>query len=107
MKSSDRNSPVEKNAEALISNISQLMLEAEEMLNESTSHHAEEKIALLRSGNGGRDRRLVEKYISAKESVASFARQTDRAIRACPYEAVAVALGVGVIVGVTLGRRSD
>ena len=31
--------------------------------------------------------------------------KTDATIRACPYESLAITLGVGVLVGALLGRR--
>jgi ElaB/YqjD/DUF883 family membrane-anchored ribosome-binding protein len=105
MKSSSESQPASPNAaHELIADISQLMADAEEMLNESTSHHAEEKVALLNARHGEPD--LMEKYISAKEKLSAIARRTDETIRACPYESLAVALGVGVLLGALLRRRA-
>lgn len=107
MKSSSAKNPtVQNEAHELISDISQLMAEAEEMLNESTSHHAEEKIALLASRHEPAGPRFMEKYLSTKEKISSFARRTDETIRACPYESLAVALGIGVLLGAAFFRRS-
>jgi ElaB/YqjD/DUF883 family membrane-anchored ribosome-binding protein len=106
MESSSEKTPyLPKDAEELIANISQLMAEAEEMLNESTSYHAEEKVALLRSHRNGKAENLIDKYLALKSRITSVAQQTDETIRACPYEAVAVALGIGVLLGATFGRR--
>ncbi|MEO6568173.1 MAG: hypothetical protein ABIO94_05375 [Opitutaceae bacterium] len=108
MKSSSDSGPAQqKHAQELISDITQLMAEAEEMLSESTSHHAEEKVALLTAPSDRSPERLVEKYISAKERISAIARRTDRTIRACPYESLAVALGIGVLVGASLRWRRD
>ena len=103
---SESTSPSPKAAEDLIADISQLMAEAEEMLNESTSHHAEEKVALFATRHDETQARFMEKYLSAKEKVASIARRTDETIRACPYESLAIALGVGVLLGATLRWRA-
>ena len=105
--SSEPTPPNSKDAQELIADIGQLMAEAEEMLNESTSHHAEETVALLRSPYGTRGERFMEKYISTKEKLSSIARRTDRTIRACPYESLAVALGIGILLGASLRRRSS
>jgi len=43
--------------------------------------------------------RLTDLYDSAKEKVTEGARRTDEAIRAHPYESLAIALGVGVLIG--------
>jgi ElaB/YqjD/DUF883 family membrane-anchored ribosome-binding protein len=105
--SSDKNQPLSNEAHELISDISQLMAEAEEMLNESTSHHAEEKIALLAARYEPTEKRFMEKYLTTKEKLSTFARRTDDAIRACPYESLAIALGIGVLLGATLRRRGS
>ena len=99
--------PSQKEANELISDITQLMAEAEEMLSESTSHHAEEKVALLSSRYDRSPERLVERYVSAKTKLAAMARRTDETIRACPYEALLIALGVGVLLGASLRRRGN
>lgn len=106
MKSSEKNPTVQSEANELISDITQLMAEAEEMLNESTSHHAEEKVALLALQDEPVRPRFMEKYLSTKEKLSTFARRTDETIRACPYESLAVALGIGVLLGAAFFRRN-
>jgi ElaB/YqjD/DUF883 family membrane-anchored ribosome-binding protein len=99
--------PAHKDAYDLISDISQLMAEAEEMLSESTSHHAEEKVALLTARHDRSPERLMDRYVSTKAKISAIARRTDETIRACPYESLAIALGIGVILGASLRRRGD
>ena len=105
--SSERNPSPQNEADELISDINQLMAEVEDVLNESTSHHAEEKVALLASRYAEAKPRFMEKYISTKEKLSAIARRTDETIRSCPYESLAVALGIGVLLGATLRRRSS
>ena len=107
MKSSTNASPAaqQKEADQLIANISQLMAEAEEMLSESTSQHAEEKVELLRPGFYDQERRSFPNYAAAKARVLSAARRTDDTIRAYPYEALAVAVGLGMLLGAVCFRR--
>ena len=108
MKSSSHKAhPAQQDADDLIANISKLMADAEEMLNESTSHHAEEKVALLRSHSNGDDAGFMDKYVSAKTKISAVLMRTDETIRACPYESLAIALGVGVVVGAALFRRRE
>jgi ElaB/YqjD/DUF883 family membrane-anchored ribosome-binding protein len=45
-------------------------------------------------------RRLEEKTVAA-------AKATDRVIREHPYQTVGIAFGVGILIGVLLGRRRD
>ncbi len=46
-------------------------------------------------------------YEGAKQRVVAGAKSTDQAIRANPYQSLAIAAGVGLLVGVLLGRRSN
>lgn len=44
-------------------------------------------------------------YGVARKKVVSGARQADDAIRSHPYESLAIALGVGVLLGALIKRR--
>ena len=46
-----------------------------------------------------------DSYDQAEEKAMAGARQADTAIRSHPYESIAVALGVGTLVGFLLSRR--
>ncbi|HLP07457.1 MAG TPA: hypothetical protein VK178_04765 [Opitutaceae bacterium] len=48
---------------------------------------------------------LDHAYRQSREQVQHAARETDRAIRSHPYEALAVALGVGLLCGALFRRR--
>lgn len=57
--------------------------------------------------------RLAASLASAKEGLAKLntkaiegAKATDRVIRANPYQSIGVAFGIGVLLGVLVGRRS-
>lgn len=96
-----------KEADQLITNISKLMDEAEEMLSESSSQHAEETIELLRERDYDPDRPMAARYAVTKAKLADAGRRTDKVIRAYPYESVAMALGVGVLLGACFFRRGN
>jgi ElaB/YqjD/DUF883 family membrane-anchored ribosome-binding protein len=49
---------------------------------------------------------LTEAYGKARKSVVAGARYTDETIRTHPYQSLAIALGVGVLVGALI-RRSN
>ncbi len=57
-----------------------------------------------------RFRMVQERFSStcetAKKNVVAGARATDEAIRANPYQSLVIAAGVGLLVGVLLGRNS-
>ena len=96
-----------QNVDALIADISKLMAEAEGMLSESSSH-AEEHTELLRERREALDPGLASRYAAARAKVADVTRQADKAIRTYPYEAAALALGFGVLLGAcAIRRRSD
>ena len=92
-------------ATALIANITQLMDEAEQMLCDSTSQHAEEQIELLRAHYDTLQSRIVGLFADAGRKVAAGARRTDEAIRAHPYQSLAIAAGAGALLGVILVHR--
>ena len=82
----------------------QLVEDAQELL-AATAHIAEEKVmaarerlsAALQSG-----REVLEDF---KDKAIAGAKATDETIRENPYQSIAVALGVGVLLGYFLGRR--
>jgi ElaB/YqjD/DUF883 family membrane-anchored ribosome-binding protein len=91
--------------DALVQDISKLMDEVERMLSESTSNHAEEKIDLLRSRLSQAQDQLGSFCSRAKQKVTNGARQADETIRSHPYESLAIAAGVGLLVGALVGRK--
>ncbi len=99
---------------AMIANIAQLMNEAEEMLRESTSHHAEDQIELLQLRYDGLQRHFesLQRHFadlcsSAGRTFSAGALRVDRTIRAHPYESLALALGTGLVCGVLMARRTQ
>lgn len=46
-----------------------------------------------------------EAWEKGKESVKDAAHKTDEAVRTHPYESMGIAFGVGVLIGVLIGRR--
>jgi ElaB/YqjD/DUF883 family membrane-anchored ribosome-binding protein len=90
--------------ERLASDLKALMHDAEELM-KATAGQAGEKVAELRS-------RLAVAIESAKgtchrleETTVAAAKATDRTIREHPYESIGIAFGVGLLVGVLVGRK--
>jgi ElaB/YqjD/DUF883 family membrane-anchored ribosome-binding protein len=48
--------------------------------------------------------RLATYWEASREKAAACARATDRSIRENPYQAVGIALGLGVVVGLLISR---
>jgi ElaB/YqjD/DUF883 family membrane-anchored ribosome-binding protein len=90
----------------LINELHALIGEAETMMAASVSEHSSEAFGKLRARFAAAQERLSDIYDGAKRKVVAGARYTDTAIRENPYQALAIALGIGVLAGVLLGRRS-
>jgi len=91
----------------LINELRELVSEANTLLASSVSEYSAEALAGLRSRISAVEGRLSEYYRDARKQVIAGARATDRTIREHPYPSLAIALGVGVVVGVLLGRRDN
>lgn len=101
--------------EQLIEHISRLMAEAEAMLAGPVPEQNSGRLADIKSRLGDARERLGELYDGARErigdayqkarnGVVAGAKYTDERIRENPYQAAAIALGLGVVVGVLIGR---
>jgi ElaB/YqjD/DUF883 family membrane-anchored ribosome-binding protein len=104
--------------EQLIEHISRLMAEAEAMLAGPHTEQAGSKLANIKErlesardqlGNAYSRARegISDAYDSARRGVVSGAKYTDQTIREYPYQSLAVALGVGVLIGALIGRRGN
>lgn len=90
--------------DALLDELRALVAEAEGLMGGEVNDHARDKMEQLRERLADAQERLSDLYGSAKEKVSEGARKTDEAIRAHPYESLAIALGVGVLIGALLRR---
>jgi ElaB/YqjD/DUF883 family membrane-anchored ribosome-binding protein len=90
----------------LLAELQTLVADAEKMIGESVSEHTEDALSALRTRYDAAQERLGDLYEGARTKVVAGAKCTDQAIRANPYQSMAIAAGVGLLVGVLLGRRS-
>ena len=90
----------------LLNDLHTLVAEAEKMMGDSVSEHTADAVGALRERFDAAQERMSEFYAGAKKKVVAGAHYTDETIRANPYQSLAVAAGVGLLVGVLLGRRS-
>jgi ElaB/YqjD/DUF883 family membrane-anchored ribosome-binding protein len=90
----------------LLNDLQALVVEAEKMMGDSLSEHTADAVSALRSRYDAASERMGEMYEGARKRVVAGAKCTDEAIRENPYQSMAIAAGVGVLVGVLLGRRS-
>ena len=82
----------------------QLMEDAQELLT-ATAHIAEEKVMAARKRLSAALQSGREVLDDLKEKAIAGAKATDEAIRENPYKSVALAVGVGAIIGYLLARR--
>ena len=94
--------------EQLVSDIKSVISEAEEMLG-ATADQTGEKIANLRVRIQARLRdaklRLIEAEALLVTKTRAAARATDEYVHESPWTAVGIAAGVGLLVGLIIGRR--
>ena len=92
--------------EEVAEHISRLMAEAEAMLVGPVSDRVADKYSDLRARLEHLQAVVSEAYGDARKKVSEGARATDQSIRSHPYESIAVAVGVGVIIGLLIGRKN-
>jgi ElaB/YqjD/DUF883 family membrane-anchored ribosome-binding protein len=94
--------------EQLIKNIQKLMEEVEATIAKSSDGSAAaagDKLAALQDRFSDAKTKLQGYYKVAKQRIVDGAQTADDTIRSHPYESLAIALGVGVLLGALLRRR--
>ncbi len=103
----NRNSNPAQTPEELLQDLRALISEAEGLAANSIHEHSAEAIEALRARFECAQEKMAELYDGARKKVVAGARYTDEAIREHPYQSLAIAAGVGLLVGVLLGRNSN
>lgn len=103
----NRHVPAAQTPADLLNDLRTLVLDAEKMLESSVTEHTGEAMDALRERYTAAQERFANLYASARRNVTAGAKYTDEAIRANPYQSIAIATGVGLLVGILLGRRSQ
>ena len=104
--------------EEVIEHITRLMAEAEAMIAGPITDKSSNGIGELKERLSSARELLNDAYATARETlgeaydetrkqVAAGAKYTDDQIRANPYQAIAVAAGVGVLLGLLMRRNHD
>lgn len=90
----------------LVNDLQALVAEAQKMMSDSLTEHTAEAVGALRARFAAAQERLGDLYTGAREKVVAGARYTDETIRANPYQSIAIAASIGLLVGVLIGRRN-
>ena len=91
----------------LLRDLQTLVAEAETMMSGSISEHSAEAFGGLRNRFNAVQERFSDAYTEARRKVTDGAKYADETIRANPYQSLAIAAGVGILIGVFVSRRSD
>ena len=90
----------------LLDDLRTLIAESKQMLGDTLTEHSADAIEALRARFEAAQERCAEACTGVRRKFIAGAKCTDAAIRANPYQSLAIALGAGLLVGVLLGRRS-
>jgi len=94
-----------RSPEELIENLRKLIGEAEQAISGDIADKSDEVLSGIRERLETGLENLDGYYTEAKQKVVAGARRTDETIRSHPYESLAVALGVGVLIGALIRRQ--
>lgn len=94
--------------EGVLNELRSLVSEAEKILGEAPEGacNGAATLAALRERLETAQERVTELYEKGRQKVVAGARYADETIRENPYQSIAIALGLGLLAGVLLGRRS-
>jgi ElaB/YqjD/DUF883 family membrane-anchored ribosome-binding protein len=96
-----------KAAEDLLNELRALAAEAEKIVAQAAGQQSENVLEALHARLDACTGRFNDLYRGTKEKITEGARRADESIREHPYQSLAIAAGVGLIVGLLLSRRSD
>lgn len=91
--------------QALLDELKGFVSEAEAMIAGPASRVSADVLDTLRTRFDAAQARFAHGYQDARKHVVDGARSTDVAIRENPYRSLAIVLGLGLLVGVLVGRR--
>src|SRR3954454_23374494 len=98
--------PSAEHLQELLSELQSLSLEAAKVVKDAAGGHAESALSALRNQFEAAQDRFHDLYGQAKDKTIAGAKYTDKAVRSHPYESIAIAAGVGLLVGLLIGRSS-
>jgi ElaB/YqjD/DUF883 family membrane-anchored ribosome-binding protein len=90
----------------ILRDLNELVAEAQALIAEPAREHSVETIDSLHARFAAAQERFAAAFAGARKRIVAGAKCTDAAIRENPYQSLAIAAGVGLLIGVFLGRRS-
>lgn len=93
--------------EQIVTQLRDLLVEAEQLVGDSAGEFVSEKATAVRERLSDAKERLEDLYENARDKVVAGARTTDDTIRSHPYQSIAIALGLGLLIGTVIGRNRN
>jgi ElaB/YqjD/DUF883 family membrane-anchored ribosome-binding protein len=106
MKNSRTTSTGEQTPDTFINDLRTLVVEAQKLLDASPEDSDGGMANGLRERFEAARERFNDLYATARKRVVAGGKYADETIRANPYQSIAIAAGVGLLVGVLVGRRA-
>lgn len=100
------NTDTAQSPKELLVELQALVAEAQSLVSDSLPGQSAEGLKNLRERFGDAQERFTELYQDTRKKVVAGARYTDTTIRENPYQSLAIALGIGAILGLVVGRSS-
>lgn len=91
----------------LLRHLQSIVTEVEALASDTLGQPTAEALAQLRARFADARESIAAFYDDAKQKVVAGAQCTDASIRQNPYQSMAIALGVGLLLGVFVSRRRD
>ena len=91
----------------LFTEMQALVAEAQAMMADPESEQSTDALGALHDRFEAAQERFHELYAGARKQVVAGAKRADETIRDNPYQSITIAAGVGLLVGLLLGRRSQ
>ncbi len=105
MKNSRATATGEQTPDTFITDLRSLVTEAQKLLDASPDDSDGETFSGLRDRFEAARERFNDIYATARKRVVAGGKYADQTIRENPYQSIAIAAGVGLLVGVLVGRR--
>ena len=95
-----------KETQAISEDLNAITKDAKDLI-DATAEVAGDKVANARKRLEAALERSKVAYGRVREKAIEGAKATDRVVHEHPYQAVGVAFGIGILVGLLVGRRSS
>lgn len=95
----------EDTPDTFVSDLRALVTEAQKLIDASGPEANGADHVALRERFEAAKERFNELYTTAKKRVVDGGKYADQTIRNNPYQSIAIAAGVGMIIGILVGRR--